>query len=107
MAVPLLSPFTDWVCPACGKTDMTREARPHSRFHKCPKMRGLLTPMVQVGTAAKLVLNEREDYVNGEHVRLDPERRRPVMSISTVRDNGQDAVVFAPTATSGRGAIHG
>ena len=70
-------------------------------------MRGLTTPMVRVGTAAKLVLNEREDYVNGEHVRLDPERRRPVMSISTVRDNGQDAVVFAPTATSGRGAIHG
>src|SRR3990167_9482575 len=103
MAVPLLAPVSDWICPACGKTDQTREARPHSRFHICPKMRGLTTPMVRVGTAAKLVLNEREDYVNGEHVRLDPGRRRPGLAIDTVRNNGQDAVVFAPTATaSGR-----
>ena len=100
---PLISAFTDWRCPTCGKTDRTAESRPHTRFHPCPRMHGLSTPMVRAGTAAKLVLNEREDYVNGEHVRLDPERRRPVMSISTVRDNGQDAVVFAPTATaSGR-----
>jgi len=34
-------------------------------------------------------------------VRLDPERRRPVMNITTTRDEGQDCTVFAPTASAG------
>ena len=99
---PLISAYTDWRCPACGKTDRTAESRPHTRFHPCPRMHGLSAPMVRAGTAAKLVLNERQDYVGKELVRLD-DRGRPAMSISTIRDDGQDAVVFAPTATaSGR-----
>jgi hypothetical protein len=88
-----------WYCPACKKEDATREARPHTRFHPCPRMRGLSVPLVRAGTRAKLELREREDYVNGEAVRLDPELRRPVMSVITTRDNGQDCVVYAPTAT--------
>jgi len=96
---PLISAFTDWRCPACGKTDRTAESRPHTRFHPCPRMHGLSTPMVRAGTAAKLVLNERQDYVGKELVRLD-DRGRPAMSISTIRDDGQDAVVFAPTASA-------
>ena len=103
---PIVQTHTDWRCPACGKTDQTREPRPHTRMHICPRMHGLTTPMVRAGVKAKLVLNEREDYVGRELVRKD-DRGRPAMSISTIRDDGQDAVVFAPTATSGRGAIHG
>ena len=98
---PLIQPVNRWYCPLCKKEDVTHEARPHSRFHTCPKMRYLDTPMVPAGTKAKVTLREREDYVNGDTVQLDPERRRPVMSIVTERDNGkQDVAVFAPTATA-------
>jgi hypothetical protein len=56
--------------------------------------------MLPAGTRAKVELREREDYVGNELVQLDPERQRPVMSIVTTRDNGQDVAVFAPTATA-------
>ena len=94
-----VTPITDWRCPACGKTDQTREPRPHSRFHPCPKLHGLSTPMVAGNTRAKVEAREREDYVGNEQVTRD-DRGRPVMSIVTTRDNGQDVAVFAPTATS-------
>jgi hypothetical protein len=96
---PILRGFTDWVCPSCKRTDRTTETRAHTRFHPGPKMHGLTTPMVRAGTAAKLVRNDRDDYVGRELVPTD-DRGRPVMSITTVRDDGQDAVVFAPTATA-------
>jgi hypothetical protein len=97
--IPLLTAVNRWYCPNCHKEDVTHEPRPHSRFHVCPKLRGLTAPMVQQGTKAKIELKEREDYVNGEKVQVDPERRRPVMSVVTTRDDGQDVAVFAPTAT--------
>ena len=97
MTVPILVPIRHWYCPNCGFTDMTKEARPHTRFHTCPKLRGLSAPMLPAGVAAKVTAHEREDYVNGEDVQVD-ENRRPVMSIVTTRDEGQDVVVFAPTA---------
>lgn len=93
----------DWYCPACKKTDRTNDDGVGTRFHVCPKMRFLSTPMVLAGVSAKLLLREREDYVGKEKVRLDPERQRPVMSLDTIRDNGKDSIIFAPTATS-RGA---
>jgi predicted RNA-binding Zn-ribbon protein involved in translation (DUF1610 family) len=98
--IPILRPTHHWYCPNCGTTDVTREIRPHSRFHTCPKLRGLTAPMLPAGTKAKVELVERGDYVGTEQVRLDPERGRPVQSIVTTRDNGQDAVVFAPTANA-------
>jgi len=60
--------------------------------------------MIPVGVKATVTVREREDYVGEEVVRLDPERKRPVMSIVTTREDGtNDAIVFAPTATgSGR-----
>jgi hypothetical protein len=95
-----ITPVNRWYCPNCGKQDTSHEARPHTRFHTCPKLRMLTAPMLPLGTKAKVELREREDYVGGELVRLDPERQRPVMSIVTTRDNGQDVAVFAPTATA-------
>lgn len=93
-----VTPVHRWYCPNCHKEDVTHEARPHSRFHVCPKLRGLTAPMLPLGTKAKVELREREDYVNGEEVQLDPEQGRPVMSIVTTREHGQDTTVFAPTA---------
>jgi len=100
MTVGIL-PVNRWYCPQCKQEDITHEPRPHSRFHTCPKLRMLSAPMVPMGTKAKIELREREDYVNGDLVQLDPERRRPVMSVVTTRDDGkQDVAVFAPTATA-------
>lgn len=96
----LIGAVHDWYCPNCGKRDQTTEPRPHTRFHICPRLRGLTAPMLPAGTKAKVELREREDYVGTERVQLDPEMRRPVMSVVTTRDNGQDVAVFAPTATA-------
>ncbi len=89
----------DWYCPNCGKRDQTYEARPHSRFHVCPKLHGLQAPMLPAGTRASVTAVMREDYVGRDVVQLD-ERRKPVMSVVTTRDNGQDVAIFAPAATA-------
>jgi hypothetical protein len=101
----LLSTLVEWYCPNCGKREQTVgiEARPHARFHTCPKLRMLSTPMVVAGTAAKVEVREPEDYIRSELVQRDPEQGRPVMAVVTTRDDGQDTAVFAPAAT-GQGA---
>lgn len=96
-----LDPVYVWVCPnRCGQEYRTKQFLPN-RFHTCPKLRGLMTvPMVLEGTRAKVEANEREDYIGKEHVQLDPERGRPVMNVKTTRDDGEDIVVFAPSAVA-------
>jgi predicted RNA-binding Zn-ribbon protein involved in translation (DUF1610 family) len=89
----------EWYCPNCGKRDQSREVKPHSRFHTCPKLHGLTAPFVKAGTHAEVKALIREDYVNGETVQFD-DRRKPVMSIITTRDNGQDVAILAPAATA-------
>lgn len=96
--IPVLSTVRDWYCPNCGLTDQTREVRPHTRFHTCPKLRGLTAPMLPAGVKAKVVAHERDDYVGTEKVQTDS-TGRPVMSVITTRADGQDVTVFAPTAT--------
>jgi len=96
--LPLISTERLWECPNCSLTQKTNEPKPHTRFHSCPGLRGLTAPMLPVGVRAKVELREREDYVGGEQVFLDPQQKRPVMSVVTTRDDGQDVVVFAPTA---------
>jgi hypothetical protein len=55
--------------------------------------------MVPVGTRCKVEAVEREDYINGDLVQVDGDGR-PVMSVITTRDDGQDCTVYAPTATA-------
>jgi hypothetical protein len=103
MTVPLLSAYQDWYCPQCKKTDRTPaqtwvHGERASRFHTCPKLRFLSAPMLPATLKAKVEVREREDYINGDLVQLDPERGRPIMNMVTTRDNGTDARVFAPTA---------
>jgi len=98
MTLPLLASVTRWYCPNCRKQDVTTEKGPHTRFHACPRLCGLMAPMLPVGTKAKVYAVEREDYVGREAVQLDPERRRPIQTVVTVRDDGQDAIMFAPAA---------
>jgi len=98
----LLERIFDWYCPECGLTDMTREALPHTRFHRCAKLRGMDAPMVQQGTKARIRLVEREDYEGPDapNVQRDPEYGRPVMAMRTERaDGSNDVRVYAPVAT--------
>lgn len=97
MNVPLLAPpAKHWVCPRCDATAVTHEARPHTEMHQCAGLRGLIAPMVPPGVRAEHRVREREDYIGDELVQLH--EGRPVMSITTVRDEGEDCTVFAPTA---------
>ena len=88
----------NWYCPACGLEHVTNEVRPHTPFHSCRSLKGLTAPFVVDGTKAKIEVVERGDYVNGDRVQTDGEGR-PVMSLITTRDDGQDCTVFAPAAT--------
>jgi hypothetical protein len=86
-------PERQWVCPNCTFTDVTHEARPHSRYHTCPGLNGLSAPMVPAGTKAKVTAMEREDYIG-----TDTAGR--TMAVVTERDDGNDVTVFAPAATA-------
>lgn len=100
--IPILDPIRHWYCPNCHLEDTTKEARPHMRMHTCPKLRMLSAPMLAKGTAAKVEAHDREDYIGKEMVQKDASGR-PIMSIVTTRDEGQDCMVFAPTATAHAG----
>ena len=103
MTIPVVRTVNRWYCPNCRMEDVTYEPRPHTRYHTCPKLRGLTAPLLPAGTSAKVEAVEREDYVGSDTVQLDPERGRPVMAVVTTRDDGTDRLVFAPAATaSGR-----
>lgn len=92
----------EFYCPQCGYEHVQSEApKPRQHVtHVCPKLRFLSVPLVRKGTAAKIEVKERGDYVGREIVTLDPERKRPVQAIVTTRDDGQDTAVFAPAARS-------
>ena len=96
--IPILQTERRWVCPNCTLESVTKEARPHSRFHACKGLRGLTAPMVPAGTRCKVEVREREDYIGSERVQMH--EGRPVMSVVTTRENGQDTAVFAPLATA-------
>lgn len=85
-----------WVCPNCPTEVETTPLL--NRYHACPGMHGLTAPMVPAGTRAKVETKEREDYIGGESVFLH--EGRPIMSVVTTRDDGQDVTVFAPTAVA-------
>lgn len=88
----------DWQCPSCGKETQV-DGKYGAVVHQCPKLGGLTTPYVRKGVAAKHELILRQDFVGSEMVQTDDEGK-PVMSIVTTRDNGQDVRVFAPAAVA-------
>jgi hypothetical protein len=84
-----------WSCPNCTATAAT-SGEPN-RFHPCPGLAGLVAPMVLDGVRCEVRAVLREDYVGGEDVRYD-DAGRPVTAVVTIRDDGQDCAVSAPTA---------
>lgn len=97
MPVFALANETRWACPNCDATAVTHESGPHTRFHPCRGLAGLTAPMVRDGVRCKVQAVERGDYVRGELVQTDG-NGRPVMSVVTTRDDGNDVAVYAPTA---------
>lgn len=99
---PLLSVERRWECPNCEAVKVTREGRSHTPFHPCRGLSGLMAPLVEAGTRCKVVAVEREDYVGSERGVLVDDSGRAIMSVVTVRDDGQDCAVLAPSATARR-----
>lgn len=102
--VPLLTPETHWVCNArgCEQTAVTREVGEHTRFHVChgrDGQAGMTVPMQRAGVRCDVRAVEREDYVGREVVQRNADGR-PVMSVITVREDGQDCTAYAPLATA-------
>jgi hypothetical protein len=91
-----------WECPKCVSILSTQPSEARTPMHPCAGMRGLVVPMVAAGTKAKLEAIEREDYIAGEDVQYDSEGR-PVMSVLTTRDDGEDCTVYAPVAVLNAG----
>lgn len=90
-----------WSCPNCVAVKVTREQEPHTPFHPCRGLRGLTAPFVPDGTRCKVEAVERGDWVGRELVQTDGDGR-PIMSVVTVRDDGVDCAVLAPTAVAKR-----
>lgn len=106
--VVVLEKVTRWECPNCDFTDVTKEAGPHTRYHTCAGLHGLSAPMVEhvserrskddVRRRVQVKAKAREDYIGKEKGVQFDENGRPVMSIVTTREDGNDVVVLAPTA---------
>lgn len=88
----------DWYCPNCEAEAHTVDEK--LPYHPCPKLPGLMSPLVRKGLAAKVEIVERGDWVGKELVQADA-NGRPVMAIKTTRDEGEDLVVLAPCAQGG------
>jgi hypothetical protein len=99
VTVPVLTRTQSWYCPNCTAEHVSTGPVPHVIFHTCKGLRGLNAPFLPKGTKAKVEAVERGDYVGNERVQVDPQHKRPIQSIVTTRDNGQDTVVLAPSAT--------
>jgi len=100
MPAVLLNGSRHWECPNCPAVYVTAVAEPHIPFHECPGLRGILAPYVEAGTRCKVEAVDREDY-EGSELGLRTDRDgRPVMSVVTTRDDGQDCAVFPAAASA-------
>ena len=98
--MPLLAAWQDWECPACGLEERVKPPLPPNaqRWHPCPKLHGLKTPLVPAGTDCKIEALEREDYLGTELVRHGDDGR-PYAAVRTERaDGSNDLAVYAPCA---------
>lgn len=68
-------------------------------MHRCKGMAGLMVPLIREGTRAEHRAVERGDYVGKELVTCDA-NGRVIMAVQTVRDEGEDCTVYAPTAVA-------
>lgn len=105
MPVDLVPPAQVWCCQFCTTRVRTHGQGVATPLHPCQAHAGFRLPMVAErpdgGRDGHVRLVDREDYVGGEDVQLMD--GRPIMRAEVVREDGNDAWVYAPTAhASGR-----
>lgn len=86
-----------WYCPNCNAEARSLKTDSKKAFHPCPKIPGLMSPMLIKGQSGKIVARVREDYVGKELVQCDA-NGRPIMSVVVTRDEGEDVAVYPGTA---------
>lgn len=105
--VLLTPPEHHWHCPACDRTAVTHEKRPHSQLHPCPGVGGLLAPYAPVPPGqdrarGKLTAIVREDYeahagrVGGAETLRRDESGRPITRVTAEYDGGAAHALFVP-----------
>lgn len=99
MATFDLSQERHWGCPNCDYTRVTFKAGRQAVVHRCKGLSGLIAPLVEDGIKCKIEAREREDYIGENLVQVNGEGR-PIMSIVTTREDGQDCRVLAPLASA-------
>lgn len=96
----LLDAESRWECQHCEHKQVLRGAVPGAVIHKCRGLAGVIAPLTPAGTRCRVRVFEREDYVAGETVQTNG-YGRPIMSVVTEREDGQDCLILAPLATGG------
>lgn len=100
MTALILDAWVDWVCAnGCGAGDRTRPLPANAtRMHNCPRLHGLVAPLVPAGTDCKVYAVPRGDYLNGEEQRTGDDGT-PYMSVMTEHADGHtDALAFPAVA---------
>lgn len=104
--LPILDPTRKWECPSCGRLHLTKDQRVITPMHHCPKLNGIMTPYVEIHQGSELKKNsyvhrvlEREDFIGKEQGVMTDSEGKAIMAVYTERDSGNDATIFAPTAT--------
>jgi hypothetical protein len=93
----ILNVARQWYCPNCTAQFTTHKLISQPILHPCRGLHGIHAPMLAVGVRAKVTAKEREDYIGTETAGR-------IMSVVTERNDGQDALIFAPLA-KGRGEV--
>jgi hypothetical protein len=90
--------YQDWDCPNCGATDRTLAMPPNSsQYHNCPRLHMLSAPLVRRGVKAKVVAEEREDFL-GRETQATGDDGKAYMAIRVTRDEGEDLTVHPGVA---------
>jgi Zn-finger nucleic acid-binding protein len=101
-------PLRRFQCPSCLVTATKRDPRVTTELHPCPKLKGVMVPLVELQPGQhelkrhemNVRVIERPDYVGAEKGLRFDEDGRPYMAVHTERSDGHDTAVFAPVATA-------
>ena len=88
---------TNWQCNSCGMQHVEpARAEVITPMHACGGMAGAWVPFVPANSTARLRVEERQDYIGKDTPFVDA-KGRPIMSVYTMREDGEDCHILAPT----------
>jgi hypothetical protein len=87
-----------WQCNTCGRLHVTQASTEgvQTPLHQCAALAGTWVPFVPAGSGAVIRVEERQDYIGKDTVFHDT-NGRPIMSVYTMREDGEDCHILAPT----------